>query len=213
MDFVRARTQEQIEHRQQDIIKACDMLFQKGGYDFVNIKAISEMTTITRSSIYTYYKTKDEIILDLLMEELIDWKHDLLNWAQKKAPLSRTDFCKQFTQILLKNEKMLQHFCLLYTFLEVNCRIEKLVAFKKNAVPVMATIAQVIQINFPTLSMEKCFQITEEMVSYILGLYPSTHLTQKQKEAVTLSQTGYHLSDFKVLCQSGFEAFLANQDI
>lgn len=50
MDFVRARTQQQIEQRQADIIAACDTLFEQGGYDQVNIKAISEMTTIDYSS-------------------------------------------------------------------------------------------------------------------------------------------------------------------
>ena len=147
MDFMRARTKEQIEHRQADIISACDTLFDQGGYDYVNIKAISEMTTITRSSIYTYYKTKDEIILDLLCQELTAWQEELLIWAQKTAPLDRAVFCKDFTSILLKNDKMLKHFCLLYTFLEINCRLEKLISFKQNVVPVMGSLVQVLMMN------------------------------------------------------------------
>ena len=68
MNFLRARTKEQIEQRQLDIMQACETLFEKGGYDYVNMMAISEMTSITRSAIYTYYKTKDEI--DYFLEKL-----------------------------------------------------------------------------------------------------------------------------------------------
>lgn len=208
MDFVRARTQQQIEQRQADIIAACDTLFEQGGYDQVNIKAISEMTTITRSSIYTYYKTRDEIILDLLRTELLSWQDELLQWGQKTAPLSRTAFCKDFTALLLKKDKMLQHYCLLYTFLEVNCRTEKLVRFKQSAVPVMGTLVWLLRMNFPDYTVEQASLITEEIISYILGLYPSTHLTAKQQEALTLSNTGYHTGDFAALCERGIAAFL-----
>lgn len=208
MDFVRARTKEQIEQRQADIISACDTLFEQGGYDFVNIKAISEMTTITRSSIYTYYKTKDEIILDLLCQELLTWQEELLKWIQKAAPLSRTAFCKEFTSILINNKKMLQHYCLLYTFLEHNSRLENLVTFKQNAVPVMNTLVQVLMINFPDYTLSQAASITEEIVAYVLGLYPATHLTTKQQEALSLSNTGYQAGDFAILCEHGIAAFL-----
>ncbi len=208
MEFMRARTKEQIEHRQADIITACDTLFEQGGYDNVNIKAISEMTTITRSSIYTYYKTKDEIILDLLLNELLKWQEEMLLWMQKTAPLDQAAFCKEFTAILLKNDKMLQHYCLLYTFLEKNCRIENLVSFKQGAIPVMGTMVQLIQVNFPQYTPEHAALIAEEIVSYILGLYPATHLTAKQLEAIILSSTGYQAPDFATLCESGITAFL-----
>ncbi len=208
MDFVRARTQEQIETRQADIIAACNKLFEQGGYQNVNIKAISEMTTITRSSIYTYYKTKDEIILDLLLNELFDWQKQLIQWTEKKAPMNKSVFCKEFTSILLKNDRMLKHYCLLYTFLELNCRIENLVSFKKNAVPIMETLVKILITNFPEFTLEQATQITEEIISYVLGLYPSTHLTLKQKKALELSGTGYHSSDFASLCEKGILAFL-----
>ena len=92
MDFLRARTKEQIDQRRFDIIQACETLFNEGGYDFVNLKAISEMTAISRSSIYTYYKTKDEIMLDILILKLNDWKNDLLIWTQKKLLYQKKPF-------------------------------------------------------------------------------------------------------------------------
>ena len=64
MDFQRANTESQIEIRKNEIINACDVLYTTGDYESVTIQKIAEMTSIGRSSIYTYYKTKEEILLD-----------------------------------------------------------------------------------------------------------------------------------------------------
>ena len=210
MNFLRARTKEQIEQRQLDIMQACETLFEKGGYDHVNIMAISEMTSITRSAIYTYYKTKDEIILDLLHEELLDWKEELLEWTLETAPLNKAEFCKQFTAILMSKHKMLHYYSLLYTLLELNCRLEKLVAFKQDVIPVLGIIVKTIKENFSFYTQEQASIITEEIVSYILGLYPATHLTPKQKDAIILSKTGYQAPDFAQLCEMGINSFLSD---
>lgn len=208
MEFSRARTKEQIVQRQADVMNACDTLFEQGGYDNVNIKAISEMTTITRSSIYTYYKTKDEIILDLLRIELLSWNEQILNWTKKKAPMNKLCFCRDFTSLLLKNEKMLKHYSLLYSFLEINCRIEKLIVFKKEVFPVTVTIASILKMNFPELTTEQASIITEEFMAYILGLYPATHLTKKQKDAMKQSLADYPEVNFSQMCMSGLFAFI-----
>ncbi|MGN0485093.1 MAG: TetR family transcriptional regulator [Lachnospiraceae bacterium] len=208
MDFQRARTKEQIEERQWEIIKACDFLFDEGGYEKVNIKAISEITTLTRSSIYTYYKTKDEIILDLLGYELAEWGDELLVWAQMTAPLERVEFSRQFTENIRKKEKMLQHYCLLYSLLEKNCRLEKLVEFKQKAIPVAGGLVEILMTNFPKYSKKEAAEIVEQMIALIIGLYPASHITDKQKEAIARSNTGYRPPDFLSVCQKGIAALL-----
>lgn len=208
MDFLRARTKEQIEQRQLDIMKACEALFSEGGYDNVNMKAISEITAINRSSIYTYYKTKDEIILDLLREEILDWKEELKAWSESYKGTTKQDFAAAFTKHLITKDKMLQYYCILYSFLEINCRIENLVTFKKDVVPVIGVLIQVLLNAFPKYSLESASIIAEEIMTYVLGLYPSTHLTDKQKKAIEISETGYQAPDFSILCENGILSFL-----
>lgn len=209
MDFQRARTKQQIEERQWDIMKACDILFDEGGYEKVNIKLISEITTLTRSSIYNYYKTKDEIILDLLGYELVEWKEELLEWCQKTSPLSSTEFSRQFVQNVVQKDKLLQHYCILYSLLEKNCRLEKLVEFKQKAVPVAGALVQILIQNFPVYSQERAAELAEQIIALVIGLYPVSHVTDKQQEAIALSGTGYKTPDFVSVCQKGIEALIS----
>ncbi len=208
MDFLRARTKEQIEQRQLDIMQACDTLFEEGGYENVTIKAISEMTTLKRSSIYTYYKTKDEILLDLLREELLQWQDEILACLPNKSTLSKTEFAQMFTEMLMKKDKMLQYYCILYSFLEVNCRVERIIDFKKSIMPILGVLIKLLQSYFPEYNLSKATLLVEEILAYVLGLYPATHLTDKQKDAITRSQTGYQAPDFATLCKHGITSFL-----
>lgn len=210
MDFQRARTKKQIEERQLDIINACDTLFDEGDYENVNIKAISEITTLTRSAIYTYYKTKDEILLDLLGYELADWKEELLVWCGETAPLDAEEFGRQFTNIVMKREKMVRHYCLLFTLLERNSRLEKLVEFKQKAIPAAGAVVQCIMTNFPHYSQQEAAAIAEQMIALVIGLYPVAHLTLIQKEAIAISKTGYAEPDFESTCRKGICSLVKN---
>lgn len=208
MEFMRARTKQQIEKRQMDIINACDQLFEKSGYDGITIKAISEMTALSRPSIYTYYKTKDEILLDVLEKELLDWKEILENWINDRPNLTKEEYSTEMTEILLGKDKMMHLYSFLFTLLEQNCGMEHLVRFKRQVVPVMETVTKSVMVRFSEYSVEQASLLTEEMISYILGLYPMSHLTEKQKEAVKLSNIGYGAPQFDILCRHGILAFL-----
>ena len=209
MEYQRARTREQIEERRLDILAACDRLFEEGGYESINIKAISEMTTIKRSSIYTYYKTKDEMILDSLCLELLKWQEELCVWSEEETALDRTEFSRQFTKLLLTKDKMLQYYCLLYTVLEKNCSVEKLVEFKRKATPVMETLVRRLMHFFSHYSVEQAALAAEEMIAFIQGAYPASHLTKRQMDALEKSGTGYQPPDFEQLCEAGIRSLLA----
>ena len=58
MDFKRARNDEQVANRQEEIINACYSLYLEGNYDDITFGKISEMTSISRPSIYNYYITR-----------------------------------------------------------------------------------------------------------------------------------------------------------
>lgn len=52
-----------VANRQQEIIKACEELYETMEYEEISIKEIAKSTSICRSNIYNYYQTKDEIFL------------------------------------------------------------------------------------------------------------------------------------------------------
>jgi len=204
MDFKRARTDAQIEERRKEILIACAELFDKGDVDDVHFKAIGKMTSFARSTIYKYYTTKEEILLDLLLIDVMNWIYDVREFTEKHEELTKEEFCREFTQSYVKNERLLRLMSILYSVLEKNCSLEKLTEFKKNLMGFMAPLYQSIQKFFPTSNDEAIQTFISTTSSYILGLYPSTHISEKQKKAIEQSGYEYEIMDFEDMCYKGF---------
>ena len=98
---------------------------------------------------------------------------------------------------------MLKHYCLLFTLLEKNSRLEKLVEFKRKAIPAAGAVVQSIITNFPNYSQQEAAAITEQIIALVIGLYPVSHLNSVQKEAIAISQTGYVEPEFESICTKG----------
>jgi AcrR family transcriptional regulator len=210
LDFERARTKEQIENRQNEIIKACEYLYDQSGYEGVNFKAISEMTSFTRPSIYNYYKTKDEILLDLLKREMLKWQQQILSTMESIVIMDKKKYCTIMTELLASNDKMMKLFSILFTTLENNSEVEKLADFKKTIMDVIATFSASLDQYFPSATAENKAVFTSAFFSYVLGLYPMSNLSQKQLDAIKLSGLHYVSPNFKDMCYKGMFLLLSD---
>ena len=63
--------------RKQEIIEACKTLYQEQSFDSVSILKIAEYTSFTRTSIYNYFETKEEIFLAIFQQEYEKWAEQL----------------------------------------------------------------------------------------------------------------------------------------
>lgn len=210
MEFQRARTEEQINQRQKEIINACDELYGESNFNSVTIKDISELTSFTRSSIYNYYKTKEEIFLDLMQREYMDWYEEAKVKFDSSSSMTKDEFCHFLTKSLVKREKMLRLLSIHLTDIENNCRIEKLVDFKKNSSVVFDVLYQGIDKFFPDtpLKVKKTFR--SEFFIYVFGIYPFTHLSKKQKTAMKEAHVVFNTINFRRLCFHGIYLLAAN---
>lgn len=202
-EYLRARSEEQINDRQTEIMNACRTLFDRTGYDGVSIKAISEITSISRPSIYTYYKTKDEILLDILSGDLHSWITDVGKMIRDKSPSSKEEFCSLFVDILMNYSRMIQLSELLFNIIEKNASLEKIIVFKKTFALGLQSLAKSFSTVFPEFTNEKLLQLIQQIIALVLGSYSMCNLTDKEKEAIKLSGTGYVIPDYRKMCCDG----------
>lgn len=210
MNFVRARTQEQIASRQEEIVNACDELFSRFGYDGVTFKAISEITSFTRPSIYNYYKTKDEVLLDLLKREMLHWQKCLIEVMDTTPTMTKEQYSTCLTQLLSSHDKLLMLACILFTLIENNSSVEKLADSRKEFKKVQDTVAASLDKYFPAAAAEKKAICASAFYAYVFGLYPETHPSQKQLEAIELAGIDYLVPSFQHMCYHGILLLLSD---
>ncbi|WP_105615462.1 TetR family transcriptional regulator [Vallitalea okinawensis] len=206
MKFERARTNEQIQERKKEILKACSKLYDESGIDGVHFKAVSEITTFVRSTIYTYYKTKEELLLDLLLEDVKTWSSDVSSILAKYEILSKEAYCRELTNTYVNNTRMLELLSLLYSTVEKNCSLEKLTAFKSELMALMEPLITSIYKYFPDADDESIQTFLYNSSCFVSGLYPSTNMSEKQKEAIKKSGIPYPSVKFSDMCYKGLLA-------
>lgn len=68
-----ASSSERINARKEEIINACEKLYQTMSFKEITLKEIGSETSFSRTSIYNYFQTKEEIFLALLKREYDQW--------------------------------------------------------------------------------------------------------------------------------------------
>ena len=208
MKFIRARSQKEIDDRQNEIIDACDALYSQAGYDGINFKAISELTSFSRPTVYNYFRTKEEILLALLKRELLRWRSSFLDRVEETKHMTKEQYCTCLTESLIAHAKMFRLLALLFSSLENNSRVENLADFHDSVSSVFDAVFRSTEKYFPHAAKEAKQKFQYEGVAYVLGLHAMISLSEKQIAAVQPDGCMVRLPDFKTLCYNGLLALL-----
>ena len=65
--------------RKEEIINACEDLYKTMSFKEITLKEIGNVTSFTRTSIYNYFQTKEEIFLALFEREYDRWNEALID--------------------------------------------------------------------------------------------------------------------------------------
>ncbi|MBP0978366.1 MAG: TetR/AcrR family transcriptional regulator, partial [Oscillospiraceae bacterium] len=78
--------------RKEEIVNACEKLYQTMSFKEITIKDIGAVTSFTRTSIYNYFQTKEEIFLALMQREYELWAEEMNEIAKKNENMSADRF-------------------------------------------------------------------------------------------------------------------------
>ena len=115
--------------RKAEIVDACASLYEKMGFQEITIRDIGEKTSFTRTSIYNYFQTKEEIFLALLQREYEAWSADLDELSRSGS--GAATFVDALAATLEKRICMLKLTSMNLYDMEGNSRMENLISFKR----------------------------------------------------------------------------------
>lgn len=185
--------------RKEEIINACASLYETMGFKDITIRDIGTKTSFTRTSIYNYFQTKEEIFLALLEREHKLWIADLEEIAQTNSFLSVDGFADKLARTLEKRGCMLKLMCMNLYDMEGNSRIENLVLFKKEYANALRAISCCLEKFFPSMTVNDIQEFLYAFFPFLFGIYPFTSHTEKQMEAMRLAHVNYiHCSIYEL---------------
>ncbi len=210
MGFERARSEEHVLERKKEILTACATLFDQYGFDGVNLKAIGTLTSFTRPAIYKYYRSKEEILLELFTEDLKLWDKDVLTIINSNETMDKETYAKALTESFIKYPRLLKLLSILFSSLEKNSSLDKLISFKKEMHDHTLNFILSLDKFFPQASREEKNHFMTSAISLVLGLYPYTHLSDKQIEAIKKSGVPHITPDFETTLALSLKLLLSD---
>lgn len=177
--------------RKEEIIDACASLYEAMGFKDITIRDIGEKTSFTRTSIYNYFQTKEEIFLGLLQREYEAWTCDLKAIVRDHETMSPDQFAEAIAHTLEKRGCMLKLLSMNLYDMEGNSRIENLVDFKRVYADSMKALTSCLEKFFPYMTETDVQEFLYAVYPFLFGIYPYTTATEKQKQAMDLAHIKY----------------------
>ena len=174
--------------RREEIIQACAALNETMSFREITIKEIGAATSFTRTSIYNYFETKEEIFLALLQREYELWVESMVTVMEQKETMTREELAQTLARTLTDRPRLLRLLSMNLYDMEANSRPERLAEFKTAFGASLKTVEQMLAQYVPEMDHDACRRFLYAFFPFIYGIYPYTSVTEKQR--IAMKQAG-----------------------
>ena len=177
--------------RKEEIVTACAELYKTMSFKDITIKEIGSATSFTRTSIYNYFQTKEEIFLALLQREYESWICRLKQIRSDHDRMTRAEFADALAHSLEERANLLKIMSMNHYDMEENSRIERLIEFKVVYGQSLIEVRNCLDKFFTEMTVQDKQDFIFSFFPFMFGIYPYTVVTEKQREAMTQAKVNY----------------------
>ena len=177
--------------RKEEIINACEQLYQTMSFKDITLKEIGNVTSFTRTSIYNYFQTKEEIFLALYEREYDRWNAELVSILKDNESLSKKELADKIAVSISNREQLLKLLAMNNYDMEANSRPELLTRFKVAYGTSIRNIRRLLQKFCPDMTVSEIQNFIYIFFPFMFGIYPYTAVTDKQRTAMKEANVDY----------------------
>jgi AcrR family transcriptional regulator len=172
LKFKRARSKENKEKRFSDILEVSAELYDKLHYAGLTFEEISKKLNITRPAIYKYFRTKDEILVEILLRDFDNLCNDLTDSFDASTEYTKEEIAATWTNVMMKNKRIIDVMSL------HSSSIEKKISAEYNSGPgsvvkgYIRTLRELIKNLIPGTDDDRATDFILYQISFAVGLYP-----------------------------------------
>ena len=184
-------TPERTAARREEIIRACEKLYQTMSFKDITLKEIGNETSFSRPTIYNYFQTKEEIFLALFELEYDRWNEDLGKTLEENEALEREEIAEKIARSLEKREQLLKLLSMNNFDMEAESRPERLVSFKRAYGESLKNVRRILDRFCPDMEEAEKEEVLYAFFPFMFGIYPYAKATEKQLTAMREADVNY----------------------
>ena len=177
--------------RKEEIISACEKLYQTMSFKDITLKEIGNETSFSRPTIYNYFQTKEEIFLALYEREYDRWNGELTDILRNNETLTKEQIAEKIATSIANREQLLKLLSMNNYDMEANSRPELLTSFKVAYGESMKNVCRILMKFCPEKSAQEIQGFIYVFFPFMFGIYPYTAVTDKQRDAMKQANVDY----------------------
>lgn len=185
------KTAEQIASRREEIVNACEKLYQTMSFKEITLKEIGREVPFSRPTIYNYFQTKEEIFLALFEREYDRWNAELSSILENNEKLGKEELAEKLAASLSNRVQLLKLLSMNNYDMEANSRAELLTGFKKAYGRSMQLVRAILAKFRPEKSPSDIQNTVYIFFPFMFGIYPYAAVTEKQRAAMREAEVDY----------------------
>ena len=170
--------------RKEEIINACEKLYQTMSFKDITLKEIGNETSFSRPTIYNYFQTKEEIFLALYEREYDRWNGELTDILRNNETLAKEQIAEKIATSIANREQLLKLLSMNNYDMEANSRPELLTSFKVAYGESIKNVCRILMKFCPEKSAQEIRGFIYVFFPFMFGIYPYTAVTDKQRDAM-----------------------------
>lgn len=181
-DYQRARSPEQKAERMTAIMDAAERLFRELPYHEINMGLIAKELGWSRSNLYKYAATREEVFLALHNRANQLFIDDLLTTLGTE-PQTNEAFAKRWALVAGNHSDFLRYSDILIPIIESNASLERLIEFKLAFAQMSAPVKEILQkqVNCDATAANELYL---QLMYQAPGLYNHFHCAERAAEAM-----------------------------
>ncbi len=185
------KTAEQIASRREEIVNACEKLYQTMSFKEITLKEIGEEVPFSRPTIYNSFQTKEEIFLALFEREYDRWNAALDSILEENEKLGKEEIAEKIARSLTDRVQLLKLLSMNNYYMERSSRAELLTDFKRSYGRSMELFCMILTKFCPEKSKADIQNIVYIFFPFMFGIYPYAEVTEKQRAAMREAGVGF----------------------
>lgn len=191
LPFQRARKPAEQQLRREAILTAAAELFDAEGAQGAGLNAIAARAGFTKSNVYRYFESREEVLMSLFLSELDSFVGDFETAVATCDVGDIHALAQVSTGTFIAHPRFCALVAILTSVLEQNVSVEKIIALKRKVTAYNGRIAGAVHSRLPGATLEDCSWAVGMVATLVGGMWPNVTPSPAAAQVLAMPEFAY----------------------
>ena len=188
LPFQRARKPEEQQLRREAILAAAATLFDEEGPQGTGLNAIAAKAGFTKSNVYRYFESREEVLMSLFLAELEAFVA-AYETAVNSCPEGDINALAELTaRGFIERPRLATMISIIASVLEQNVSVPKIIELKRTLTRLYQRVAIALHARLPGTSIEDCSWAAGIAATLVAGMWPTVNSSPAAAEVLAMPE-------------------------